>query len=217
MISVVFIPGLGADERLFKFIKLQNCEVQFVKWEKPQKNELWISYLNKIKSRITLAEPILIGVSLGGIVAMELREMMPVQKTILVSSIKNKFERPPYFNFIKKIRLNEKISAQQLKKASGIIKPLISDMSNKKALKLFSEMVKDADDDFISWGISQVLNWQKETYNPEKLIHIHGTRDIVFPLHYIKHCNYKIKGGSHDMIMSKPEEINEILNREIVP
>src|ERR1044071_2060901 len=106
MTDIIFIPGLGADERLFEFIETGNCKKHFIKWVKPQADESLQSYVQKIKDQVSSCElPVLVGVSLGGIIAMELREIMPVKKTILIASVKNKSEMPGYFNLINKIRL----------------------------------------------------------------------------------------------------------------
>jgi hypothetical protein len=39
MKHIIFIPGLGADERLFQFIEINGCTKQFIKWVKPSKDE----------------------------------------------------------------------------------------------------------------------------------------------------------------------------------
>jgi pimeloyl-ACP methyl ester carboxylesterase len=216
MKHIVFIPGLGADQRLFQFIEINNCTKQFIKWEKPAKDESFASYLLKLKKQITTKQPpVLIGVSLGGIVAMELRELMPVEKTIIISSIKTKAEMPTLFDWIRRTGLNAIIPTVVLKKSAPVIKPFIMDTSNKKALQLFKDMLHDSDDDFIKRAITFVLEWNRKGYDKQKLIHIHGSNDHIFPLKNISHCDYIIKGGTHDMIMSKPSEINNILNKEI--
>ncbi|HKR07506.1 MAG TPA: alpha/beta hydrolase [Bacteroidia bacterium] len=216
MKHVVFIPGLGADERIFSFINLKDCNKQFIKWVIPEKNESFQTYLLKIKEQIVIKQPpVIIGVSLGGIIAMELRDLIPVEKTIIISSVKTKKEMPAFFNWIRITGINKIMSPSLLKKSAVLIKPLITDTSNEKAMHLFKTMLHDADNDFIKRAIKFVLQWKRMSYNKENLIHIHGTKDLVFPLKNIRHYDYKITGGAHDMIMSKPEEINKILIKEI--
>jgi pimeloyl-ACP methyl ester carboxylesterase len=216
MKHLVFIPGLGADERMFNFINLNGCTKQFIKWVKPEKNASFNTYLLKIKEQIKIGEPIiLIGVSLGGIVAMELRELIPVEKTIIISSVKTKAEVPFFFKLIRLLRINKIISPTLMKKSALLIKPFIADTSNEKAMQLFKAMLYDTDNEFIKRSIQFVLDWKRSSYHNENLIHIHGTKDLVFPLKNINHCDFKIRGGAHDMIMSKPQEINKILIAEI--
>lgn len=216
MTNIIFIPGLGADERLFEFIKAENCNAHFIRWMKPGPDESLLSYVGKIKSQVSsIAHPVLVGVSLGGIVAMELREMMPVQKTILISSIKTRKEKPVYFDWINKIHLDEAVPAAFLKKSAPWIRPLLNGSGNEDAFRIFKDMLFDADASFISWGIRMVLEWERTTYEKENLVHIHGTGDLVFPIRNIVNCDYKIKDGAHDMILTRADEINEILAKEI--
>jgi len=216
MKQVVFLPGLGADHRLFDFIEVNNCDKYFLKWIKPEKNESMQSYLFRIKEQLLFSEPpVLVGVSLGGMFAMELRELIPVKKTILISSVKTKSEMPSYFNLILKLKLNEVVTPSIIKKGAPILKPFITKRFDKKAIQLFYLMLKDADDDFIHWAINLILDWNRTDFKKENLIHIHGSNDIVFPLRNIKNCNYVIKGGTHDMIMTSAAEISKILKFEL--
>ncbi|CAN5556291.1 hypothetical protein BH10BAC5_BH10BAC5_20890 [soil metagenome] len=216
MKHIVFLPGIAADERIFDFIELQNCTKQFIKWTKPDKNESFTSYLNKIKREIdSPVLPILIGVSLGGIFAMELRELIKTEKTILISSVKSKNEMPASFNWIRKIHLNKIIPISIVKKTAPIIKPLVEDTSDTEAWGRFINMLKDSDSDFIKTGFRYALEWERIDYNKKNLVHIHGTDDKVFPIKKIQNYSNLIIGGSHDMVMTKPKEISMILNKEI--
>src|SRR5262245_61934254 len=128
MKHIVFLPGLGADERMFQHIELGDCSVQVIKWVRPERNESMPSYLEKIKGQIVVGQaPVLVGVSLGGIMAMELRELMPIEKTIIISSIKTKSEMPGLFRWVRKTRVNRVISAAQMKRFAPVIKYFISD------------------------------------------------------------------------------------------
>src|SRR6187397_3242844 len=166
MKNLVFLPGLGADKRLFEFVRIDNCIPHYIHWIKPGRDEGLRSYVEKIKEQVSsIEQPVLIGVSMGGIVAMELRELMPVSKTILISSIKNMAEKPAYFNWVKKTHLNDLIPPAFLKKSAPFIKPFYSHAGKDDAFKLFMQMAFDADEDFIEWGIRKVLDWDKSAYD----------------------------------------------------
>jgi len=63
------IGGLGADERVFKYLKL-NCETQTLKWIDPIKSEDLKSYSKRLLSQIDQTEDFgILGVIFGGIVA----------------------------------------------------------------------------------------------------------------------------------------------------
>ncbi len=216
MKNVIFLPGLGADQRLFDFIEPGDFKPHYFNWMKVRDSESMESYLLRMKeSLLHIDNPILVGVSLGGIMAVELREIMSVKKTILISSIKSKDEMPGYFELIKKIKLNELVPGSLLKKGAPLIKPFITKGFDKTAIRHFTDMLHDADEAFISWGIEVVLNWKRINSNEKDIVHIHGTSDIVFPIKNIRQINYIIKGGTHDMVMTSAGEVNEILRKEI--
>ena len=215
MKHIVFLPGIAADERIFGFLKLQDCSKQYIKWTKPDNKQSIDSYLQKIKEQIKLSDPVLVGQSLGGIMAMELRELLRVEKTILISSVKCKNEIPSSFEWIRRTKLNELIPVSFIKKSAPIIKPMIEDTSNEEAWNRFKEMLKDSDNDFMRSAFRYALEWNRIEYNKKDLVHIHGTDDKVFPIKNISNCDYVIQDGSHDMIMTRAEEISEILNKEI--
>src|SRR4030095_16402457 len=216
MTDVVFIPGLGADERLFDNIRTVSCNRHFVRWHKPAPQESLQNYVQAIAKQLeSLHHPVLVGVSLGGIVAMELRELFPVEKTILISSVKSKQELPSFFARVKAFRLADIFPPALLKHSTPWIRPFISGASDEANYQLFLKMLHATDDAFIRWSIQQVLHWEREAYTPGNVIHMHGTEDYVFPYRNIIHCDYSIQGGAHDMILSKAAEISDILAKEI--
>lgn len=216
MLNIVFLPGLGADERLFQMLKLSGCICHFIRWQKPHPDCDIHEYTKMLAQQLPVLDspPVLVGVSLGGIVAMEWRELFPVKKTILISSVKNREEVPGYFSIFELFRIHKAVHPALLKKGNALVKPLISDTSNKEAMELFSSMLQDADDDFIRWGLNSVVKWKKEKTKATNLIHIHGNADHIFPLRYISKPDYVIEGGRHDMILSKADEISKILMEE---
>ncbi len=216
MSRILLIPGLGADHRLFRFLDFGHHEASVLRWIPPSPGELFNDYLRRSAASFELNDPvILIGVSLGALAAMELREMMPVKKTILISGIKNKFEMPPYFRWFRKTNIHHKIPPHYFKDAALLLKPLVSDGQNKEGRNLFNEMVRDADERFIIWGIDAALHWNRSSYDRNMLVHIHGSGDFVFPSRYLSHCDYLIEGGTHDLVMSRYAEINRILENEL--
>jgi pimeloyl-ACP methyl ester carboxylesterase len=215
-IDVIFLPGLGADERLFNLIDTGPCRKHFIRWHQPKDSDTFANYVIHIKKQVEhLDRPVLIGVSLGGMVAMELRELMPVRKSILVSSVKSRNDMPGYIDWVRAFHFNEWIPPSVMKFTAPFMKPFLCGPSDEKTYELFKAMLHDADESFIRWSLRQVMQWPRTSFVPGNIIHIHGTDDVVFPIDNIQDCNYRIPGGAHDMILSKPKEISEILSREI--
>ena len=67
---------------------------------------------------------------------------------------------------------------------------------------------------YSNWAIDQVVNWQNK-WIPPNFIHIHGTKDHIFPIRYIIKPNYIIKDGGHLLLMNNATEVNEIFKKEL--
>ena len=69
-----FISGIGADYRLFTHIRLpEGFETCYVHWIPPEKDETLPVYARRLAEQIDTSEPfVLIGFSLGGIMAVEI-------------------------------------------------------------------------------------------------------------------------------------------------
>ena len=56
-------------------------------------------YGTRLLDQVTTAKPILIGLSFGGLMAVEVAKQIDVEKTILIASAKTKNEVPFYYRF----------------------------------------------------------------------------------------------------------------------
>jgi pimeloyl-ACP methyl ester carboxylesterase len=70
--KVYFISGLCADKRAFSFLNLSFCEPVFINWIQPLKNESLSAYALRLKEQIRDDNPIIVGVSFGGMLATEM-------------------------------------------------------------------------------------------------------------------------------------------------
>ncbi|WP_260129909.1 hypothetical protein [Elizabethkingia anophelis] len=72
MDKVYIFSGLGVDERVFDQINFEGLDVEFIDWIKPLKKESLSEYAKRISSELTADNPTLIGLSFGGILAVEI-------------------------------------------------------------------------------------------------------------------------------------------------
>jgi hypothetical protein len=59
--------------------------------------------------------------------------------------------------------------------------------------------------------LNEVVNWKNE-WIPPNLVHIHGTKDHIFPINYVK-ADYVIKDGGHLLPMNNANEVTDILKK----
>ena len=93
--SVYFLPGLGADKRLFEKQLQAGLPITILEWKTPNKNESIQAYTERMAADIPQTDNLIIGgVSLGGIMAIEIAKIVKPKKVIIISSIKNRSELP---------------------------------------------------------------------------------------------------------------------------
>ena len=61
--------------------------------------------------------------------------------------------------------------------------------------------------------MSNVLNWKRENADLE-IVHIHGNKDEIFPIKYIKNCII-VDQGTHVMILNKAKTISQLIQQNI--
>ena len=86
---IYMIPGQGSDERLFKNIEIEGFDICHIKYEVPAKGATMNSYARQLSAQIdTSRKYSLIGVSLGGMLAMEMAKDMNPEEVVLIASAK---------------------------------------------------------------------------------------------------------------------------------
>lgn len=206
--KVYFISGLAADRRVFKYIRLPSrFEPEYIDWISPKPGEPLKDYSLRIGSVINKNEPfILVGLSLGGMIATEIARQNPPVKLVLISSIPVSADLPFYFRAIGKLGLHKVVPVSFLKSAS-IIKRFFSAeaTADKNYLR---QAIRESDPVFVRWAVNAILNWKAT--EPVECVHIHGTQDLLLPCKYTKPTHF-IKGAGHMMILTRGREINHIL------
>jgi predicted esterase YcpF (UPF0227 family) len=86
---IYILSGLGADKRIFNKIDFKNNQIHYINWLIPAQNETLESYIQKLIQQIEDPKPILVGLSFGGMMAIEISKYIETRKIILISSAKN--------------------------------------------------------------------------------------------------------------------------------
>lgn len=212
MKKVYFISGLGADKRAFSFLDLSFCEPIFIDWIPPIKNESLSAYAVRLKEQIKETDPIVVGVSFGGMLATEMAKADPAVKAILISSNKIKKEFPGIFMIGKYIPVYKWIPSSLLKRAS-LFRRLFFGPKGEGQKKVFHQILNDTDARFTKWAIFAILHWENKIV-PGNIVHIHGSSDRLLPYRLVK-ADYTINKGTHLMVMNHPVEISELLKKLI--
>ncbi len=203
------LSGLGADERVFDYLKLDH-EFVSIDWIEPLKNESIVDFSKRLLYVIDTSKKFcLLGVSFGGLIAVEISKILNPTLTFLISSIETKHDLPLFLRWIGNSNLTKLIPVQLFDPPRRITHYFFGT----KQTKLLNNILDDVDLNFAKWAISELLNWQNESRS-KSVIKINGTDDKLIPP--IGNSKMKlIKGGSHFMIVDRAQEISDIINRSI--
>lgn len=212
MPKIYIFSGLGVDQRVFDKMNFDGFNVEFIDWILPLKSETIENYAKRISQRIIEKDVFLIGLSFGGMMAVEVAKIIPVKKVILIAFAKTKFELPLMYRIAGKIRLHM-IIPSVIFKWSNFLSRWIFGIQTKEEKVLFKNILKDTDDRFLRWAINEIVCW-KNIEQPSNYVHIHGAKDLVLPFHNCK-VDHLIKNGGHFMTVNKAKEIEQIIRLEI--
>lgn len=204
---------MAADERVFKYIQLpEGFEIVHLTWITPLKEESLPSYAARMAERIDTTQPfVLVGLSFGGMLVTEIAKRFPPVKTILISSVPVSKHLPGYFRVAAALRLHKVVPIGLVKTSARLKRFITREKSEDK--KLLWEIIKSSDPAFIRWSMEAVLKWKNEDM-PQPILHIHGTRDEILPARYTTPTHIIPKAG-HLMIMTQPDEVNQILHKAL--
>ena len=212
--KIYFVSGLGADERVFKFLSLPGIDCIYIKWEKPLKQEPLASYCKRLISQIDLSEDVvLVGVSFGGIVSQEIAKLIPCKKVIIISSIKSRKEMSPQMKTAGFLKIYKLFPESFVKWSNLKTADFVFGAKTQEESKLLKDIIEDTDFAFTQWAFDEIMKWDNRLNTPG-LIHIHGTEDKIFPSQYVKNA-ILLKEGTHFMIVNRANEIGDLIMKEI--
>ncbi len=201
-IPVYLMPGLAASAAIFERIALPEVtfEIVLLEWEIPLDQETLPDYAKRMTGKIKHPNPVLIGVSFGGILVQEMAAFVQARKVIIISSVKSNLEFPRRMKIAKTTKAYKLIPMSLILNIENLAKFSFGTKVNQR-LKLYEKFLSVRDIRYLDWAIEKVILWDRTVANKD-VIHIHGDADDVFPIKYISDC-IVVKGGTHIMILNK--------------
>lgn len=196
------MPGMAANSLIFEKIKLNETlfSVHYLEWEIPKPQESLVDYAKRIALKITEKNPVLIGVSFGGILVQEIADLMEVRKVIIISSVKTRLELPKRIKFAKSTLAHKLIPMRLILRLNKLAKLVLAEKL-KHRIQLYDTFLSVRDIYYLKWAVEKVVLWDRLVAN-DRVIHIQGDKDRIFPIQNIKNC-IVIKGGTHVAVYTK--------------
>ncbi len=206
--NVYVISGLGVDHRVFENINFGKYNVVHLAWIKPLPKETMKDYAKRMAAQISESQPIIIGLSFGGMLAVEMAQQIPYSKIILLASAKTYKELPFYYRLIGKMGLHH-LAPNFIFSRANTISYWLFGVKGTQNKQLLSIILKETNKEFRTWAIHALLNWDN-TFIPPNTIAIHGDKDKIIPIKNVK-TDYTINGGGHFMTVDKAPEMSVLL------
>ncbi|WP_299256560.1 alpha/beta hydrolase [uncultured Aquimarina sp.] len=207
---VYFVPGMAADVSIFENISLpeDRYKTHTLPWKIPEKRESIEKYALRMCEEIEHKECVLIGVSFGGMIVQEMNKYLNVSKLVIVSSVKNKHELPRRIKLARKTKAYKLMPTSLVSKIDNWEKLAFGDFAKKRAA-MYQKYLSVNDKTYLDWAIENIVCWDQEE-SIKGIVHIHGDKDLVFPISHIDDC-IKIEKGTHVMIINRARWFNQHL------
>ena len=214
--NTYFISGLGADKRIFSKLKLdEKINIIHIDWIDPVKNESLAAYAERLSKVIDKSQPFaLVGVSFGGMIAVEIAKLLKPATTVIISSTMLSMHLPAPYRFAGKLGLLKLIPARLLKSSNKLTQNYYFGTQSSSEKTLLSKIIKDTDPYFLKWAIGSILSWENKI-KPASIFHIHGTNDKIL---YSRKAtpDFVINGGTHFMVYQNAKEISGIIDQIVL-
>ena len=214
-LTTYLLPGLGFDHRCFRNLSLPNPRP--LDWIEPLRHETLRDYSKRMAEGIQTdpERTVLIGHSLGGIVAQEIASFRKVAKVILISSIRSRKELPRQFKVVKPLGVHF-LFRKAITRWSFPLWAKSQDYVSPEERSLFLDMLDQNSNHYLRWSLRQLSNWQGAQPAPAcPVIQIHGTRDKTLPFRLVESPDHVIDGGGHFMVYRRADELTPILRTEL--
>lgn len=210
-IHIYFVPGLAASPEIFEFLHFPDeFELHFLEWLIPLSvHEPIEAYAKRMSDLVLEENPVLIGVSFGGIMVQEMSKHLKPKKTIIISSVKSRNELSKALKFIQKTKIYELFPSKIVENIE-VFSFFAFGNTSKTRLILYKKYFSVRDIKYLNWSIYNVLHW-KQTKPIENILHIHGTDDAIFSFKYIRNC-IAVEKGTHIMVINKAKTISKIIS-----
>jgi pimeloyl-ACP methyl ester carboxylesterase len=190
--------------------------IHFLDWMPPLPGESITDYAWRMWERIPDSEPVLFGLSFGGVMAQEMARLKPCKALILLSTICQPSELPWHMKAWRHLPL------YQLSRGSWRIKTLplwapAFGIHKPFERQLLREMFQGFSDEARMWAIETLVHWSGQAPELGSLPHvrIHGNKDRVFPpkQSFSYGSIQWIQGGRHFCVLQEAVSVSKIVQQ----
>lgn len=208
--TVVLLPGLGADERLFRRQREVLPGLIVPAWPEPAAGDSLATFAARLAAGIPRAERLYLGgSSFGGMVALELAALLRPRGVFLIGSCASPASISPLVRQLRLLARSLPARAFQPRRWSlPLVLPKFGRLGREDR-QLFLSMARETPGTFLKWGVEALLSWRPAVVTAP--IHqIHGGDDRLIPLRLVRPARV-VPGGGHLLSLTHPAAVNAFL------
>lgn len=209
--TLVLLPGLGADARLFEPQRARFPALIVPEWLQPAKNESLESFAARMADRIPRTRPLILGgVSLGGMVAAQLAPLVMPDALLLIGTCLHPRE-------ISRAARAAASAApwltsgaiDRMRRLAPVVIRALGPMTSaqRESLLKMADAVPAA---FLRWAGPAIFAWHGAPPSPCPVFRIHGDRDRVIPPP-ASGVDLMIHRGGHIPSFTNPAPVNQAI------
>jgi len=210
-IPMVFLPGMGADARMFEAQRAAFPRLRTLEWKRPGRHESIGAYARRISKALPDGPLVLGGVSFGGVIAQEIAVVRKPAALVLIATLVH----PREIRWGLPMARHLPGGVFQIAGSCGPRLGRFSCLLNKTiagGMFPMTEMIADADPQFLAWAERSVLSWAPSPRAKIPTLRIHGTRDPI-----LRPANRRgiimIRGAGHLLNMTHADAVNNTIRQ----
>jgi len=187
-VRLILLPGLGANHKMFAYQKrvfresLETPDLIAPASPNESLRRYALRFAERLRSEPGDDRPLLVGgVSLGGMVALEMAEAVGAKAVVLISSCRRD-KAVPLRTRIAELLGRPVPAAITSKMLSVLSLPFaLRDGLDDDGLAILKEVAAEADPAVVKWGGGAIVDWEHDGRWPVPVHQIHGSKDWVIP------------------------------------
>lgn len=211
---IYFVSGLGADERVFRWLRYEGYRPVHIYWLPPEHNEPIEDYAKRLTGQIQAENPVVVGLSFGGLIASEIAKQIETEQVILISSVKDSSEVPFYFKLFRAFPIHRVFPFKSVLWAFYWLAYWLFAPEGSDQKQLLKTILIETDPQFLKWALHRVVTWKNKEI-PDNLVHIHGKGDRIFPYRFVT-PDYSVENSGHLMVMNRAEEVSDLIEQLVL-
>ncbi|MBT8221151.1 MAG: alpha/beta hydrolase [Bacteroidia bacterium] len=208
---IYFIPGLGTTRTIFEKTAVpQGFQKHYIDWIEPISDiESLRSYSARLLEQVLHPNPIFVGMSFGGLVALELSNHFQSKKVLLISSFRNKHDLTFPIRTLLKAKPYKFIPDIELSAVRRIVRRAYAIRSAVPVAKLLA-MMGDHSPRYLRWSVRMIDEYQPNLLHKPEIHSIIGDKDSLVKV-WKDYPSKVIPGGTHIAVYEHAHTVNDII------